>query len=346
MEISLSDKGKKVILQGMLPDTPKVKHLVEDTWPWESPFCSLSKTTADWRPLITAKHKFANVVLEIDNERSEIMVGIIHYKDGVYLASKSKVENMIVWVVHDAPWNDHPSYHMRHKKGEEKDFSFDFSLCLWKENSSMICLRQHKLDGNSDFLLYESLSHGSMNEPKEVWEKGSNYDKLAAVHMATKKENNGSIFQFYDPMMRYGFCFNNLVFISAESHNVCGYQELQILEELALKIHMEFGLHLKNDEIKIHRNAKRTGFLKFKAKITVDFNCRPVVPNFSSYANQISVPTLLVKLSFFVRFQFGGCYAIIIGLNLQKSDLGLPLTTMSSSVFPFLESIPSYSDVT
>ncbi|KAH9292225.1 hypothetical protein KI387_042597, partial [Taxus chinensis] len=141
----------------------------------------------------------------IGNERFEIMDGIIHYKNGVYLASKSRVKNMIVWVVHDAPWADQPGYFMRHKKGEGKDFSF--SLCLWngrnlmKENASMTCLRQHKLDGNSDFFLYELLTHGSMREPKEVWEKGSNYDKLAVVHMATKEENDGSIFQFYDPMM-------------------------------------------------------------------------------------------------------------------------------------------------
>ncbi|KAH9292176.1 hypothetical protein KI387_042635, partial [Taxus chinensis] len=43
-------------------------------------------------------------------------------------------------------------------------------------------------------------------------------------------------------------------------------------------------------------------------------------------------------------FQFGSCYAMVIGLSLQKSDLGLPLAAMNSSVFSFLKSIPSWND--
>ncbi|KAH9301511.1 hypothetical protein KI387_013094 [Taxus chinensis] len=88
------------------------------------------------------------------------------------------------------PWN--PEL----KVDEGTDFSFDFSsLCLWKgrnvmsfyearENSSMTCLRHHKLDKNSDFLFYELLTHGSMEEPKGIWERESNYDEIAAVPMS------------------------------------------------------------------------------------------------------------------------------------------------------------------
>ncbi|KAH9292404.1 hypothetical protein KI387_042411, partial [Taxus chinensis] len=131
---------------------------------------------------------------------------------------------------------------------------------------------KHKFEGNSDFSLYGLLTHGSMREPKEVRAKGNNYDKLAAVHMATKEENDGSIFQFYDPMMR------------------------------------------------------------------------PVVPKFSAYVNQISVLTLFMELLFFVKFQSGSCYTMIIGLNLQKSDLGLPLAAMNNNVFSFFECIPSWNN--
>ncbi|KAH9326063.1 hypothetical protein KI387_006241 [Taxus chinensis] len=321
MEISFMDKGKKITLQGMLPETLQISYLVEDIISWESHFCSLSKITADWKSLISAeyvKNKFANVVFEgeISKERYKVMDGLILYKNRVYLVPESRVKNMILRVVHDTPWADHPGHFMRHDKGE----------------------------GNSDFSLYGLLTHGSMREPKEVRAKGNNYDKLAAVHMATKEENDGSIFQFYDPMMRYGFCLDYLVFISSESHNVWGYLEIQNLEKLSLKSHMEFEFHLKNDEIKIHGNAKEAESLRFKAKITADFNCRPAVPKFSAYVNQISVLTLFMELLFFVKFQSGSCYTMIIGLNLQKSDLGLPLAAMNNSVFSFFECIPSWNN--
>ncbi|KAH9318599.1 hypothetical protein KI387_020368, partial [Taxus chinensis] len=66
---------------------------------------------------------------------------------------------------------------------------------------------------------------------------------VITIHMTVKEENDDSIFQFHGPM-------KSLI----ESYNVCGYQELQILEEFTLKILKELGFHLKNDEIRIHRN--------------------------------------------------------------------------------------------
>ncbi|KAH9317199.1 hypothetical protein KI387_018968, partial [Taxus chinensis] len=57
-----------------------------------------------------------------------------------------------------------------------------------------------KFEGNYVYSLYGLLTHDLMRELKEVWAKGY-YGKLAAVHMVTEVEKDGSIFQFYDPMM-------------------------------------------------------------------------------------------------------------------------------------------------
>ncbi|KAH9295871.1 hypothetical protein KI387_039459, partial [Taxus chinensis] len=67
MKISHIDKGKKVSMQGMLPETLEICYLVEDTISCEPYFCPLSKITADWKALISAeyaKHKFASDVFE------------------------------------------------------------------------------------------------------------------------------------------------------------------------------------------------------------------------------------------------------------------------------------------
>ncbi|KAH9308597.1 hypothetical protein KI387_036508, partial [Taxus chinensis] len=59
----------------------------------------------------------------------------------------------------------------------------------------------HKFEGNSEFSLYGLSTHAPIRERKEVRAKGNHYDKLAAAYMATKVENDVSIFQFYDPLM-------------------------------------------------------------------------------------------------------------------------------------------------
>ncbi|KAH9328145.1 hypothetical protein KI387_000253, partial [Taxus chinensis] len=129
------------------------------------------------------------------------MVGLIPDQNRVYLLLESRVKSGILRVVHNTSWADHPGHFIRNNKGEGKKFSF--SPCLWnmmKENASMICFRKDKFEGNYVYSLYGLLTHDLMRELKEVWAKGY-YGKLAAVHMVTEVEKDGSIFQFYDPMM-------------------------------------------------------------------------------------------------------------------------------------------------
>ncbi|KAH9332119.1 hypothetical protein KI387_043700 [Taxus chinensis] len=85
--------------------------------------------------------------------------------------------------------------------------------------------------------------------------------------------------------------------------------------------------------------------LDLRANIYVDSNHRLADLHFSVYVRQFSVPTLLMKLSFSIRFQFGSYYVIVIGLNVQKSNLGLPLAVMNSSELAFSKGIPSWVDV-
>lgn len=78
--------------------------------------------------------------------------------------------------------------------------------------------------------------------------------------------------------------------------------------------------------------------LELRANKFADFNHRPANLHFPAYVRQFLVSTLLMNLSFSIRFQFDSCYTIVLMLNMQESDSGLPLAVMNNCeliLFPY-----------